>query len=67
MQLTRPMPARGATVGLALELLGLSVAVFGLNLQSGTGGGGTVQGNPIVSGLGVLVVVVGLLMHAARV
>ncbi len=59
-------PSRGFTIGAGLELLGIGIAIFGLTAPYSTGGP-TTQGSPVVSGLGAIVVLVGLLLHIARV
>ena len=61
-----PKPPRGFTIGAGLELLGIGIAIFGLTVPFSTGGP-TTQGSPVISGLGVIVALVGLLLHIARV
>jgi hypothetical protein len=67
MQPPQLKPPRGVTIGIAVELFGIALAVFGLTLDYGYGTGITVRGNPVVAGLGVLVALLGLVMHTARV
>lgn len=67
MQPPQVKPPRGVTIGIAIELFGIALAVLGLTLEYGYGAGITVTGNPVVAGLGVLVALGGLVMHIARV
>ncbi len=60
-------PPRGVSIGIGVELFGIALAGFGLSLPYGYGVGITVTGNPIVTGLGVLATLFGLVMHIARV
>jgi hypothetical protein len=61
-------PTRGVTIGIGLELLGIAVAILGL--ATGTlyfaGSGVAYQPNATVAGLGVLIALIGLGLHAAR-
>jgi hypothetical protein len=67
MQPPQLKPPRGVSIGIAVELFGIALAVFGLTLEYGYGAGITVTGNPMVAGLGVLAALLGLVMHIARV
>jgi len=67
MQPPQVKPPRGVTIGLAVELFGIALAVWGVTLQYGLPAGINVTGNPVVAGLGVLVALFGLVMHIARV
>lgn len=58
---------RGVTIGVAVELFGIAVALFGLSLSYGFGAGSTVQGSPVIAGLGALIALGGLIMHVARI
>lgn len=57
---------RGFTIGVAVELFGIAIAVLGVASPYGTGAGLTSAGNPIIAGLGVGIALVGLVMHIAR-
>ena len=66
-----PTPAspRGVTIGIAVELFGIAVALVGV--ASGTlyfsGGGPVYQPNVGISALGGLIAMIGLVLHIARV
>jgi len=49
-----------------VELFGIALAIFGLTVPYSTGGP-TTTGSPIIAGIGAIVVLVGLVMHVARV
>lgn len=57
---------RGFTVGAGVELFGIAVAILGVTVPFSTGGP-TTTGNPIIAGMGAFIVLVGLVMHVARV
>jgi hypothetical protein len=58
---------RGVTIGVAVELFGIAVALFGLSSLYGYGAGSTVVGNPLIAGLGALIALGGLILHIARI
>ncbi len=53
-------------MGAALELFGIALAIFGLTVPYSTGGP-AVNGSPVISGLGAVVALLGLVLHVARV
>ncbi len=63
---SQPKPPRGFTVGAGIELFGIALGIFGLTVPYSTGGP-AVNGSPIISGLGVIIALFGLVMHIARV
>jgi len=68
MQPTRATPPRGVTIGIAVELFGLTVAIFGLGATY-TGGTGAqfFTPNPPIMGVGVLIGLIGLILHVVRI
>lgn len=68
MQPPQPKPPRGVTIGIGVELFGLGVAMFGLaSSYTGVAGGNFWSPNPNIVGLGVLISLVGLVLHIVRV
>lgn len=67
MQASQPKPPREVTVGYAIELVGIALAIFGLTVPYSQGGASVVYGSPVISGIGVLVALIGLAMHIARI
>ncbi len=68
MQPSQPRPPRGFTIGIAVELFGIVVAIFGTGATyTGVAGGQFFTPNPIITGIGVVIVLIGLVMHIARV
>lgn len=58
---------RGFTIGAEVQLLGIAIGLFGVTSPYGYGSGLTVQGNPVLGGLGAITALLGLAMHVKRI
>ncbi len=68
MQPAPAKPTRGVTVGIAVELFGITVTVFGVGASyTSVAGGNFFSPDPPIMALGVLIVLIGLILHIARV